>query len=114
MTESEKPISKEMFYSSYKNMADNISLLRDEFQKHADKMDFRFDKIEETGSKTLEQALKTNGRVNKHDWYFKLIWWFLGAFWTLILIFTPLIYRYITDKVQVIDSLSMKQGQIIN
>jgi len=28
---------------------------------------------------TLSQALKTNGRVNKHDWYFKAAWWALGS-----------------------------------
>lgn len=25
------------------------------------------------------QTLKTNGRVNKHDWYFKAMWWVLGT-----------------------------------
>ena len=34
-------------------------------------------------NKIYEQTLKTNGRVNKHDWYFKLMWWVLGVFGTI-------------------------------
>ena len=28
--------------------------------------------------KIYTQTLKTNGRVNKHDWYFSIMWWGLG------------------------------------
>lgn len=34
--------------------------------------------LESTLNKTYEQTLKTNGRVNKHDWYFQILWWGLG------------------------------------
>lgn len=52
--------------------------------------------IEETGKATLEQAKKTNGRVNNHSWQLKIIYAIfaaVGAFlwWLLQLVLT----RYI-------------------
>jgi len=48
-----------------------------------------------------EQTLKTNGRVNKHDWYFKAMWWALGAIWTVTLIGIPLLYNLFTWSLDV-------------
>lgn len=114
MTESEKPISKEMFYESYKNMSKNIGEIKDDFKEAINKIDKHMEDLKITGNQTLEQARKTNGRVNKHDWYFKLIWWSLGAFWTLTLIFAPIVYRYITNKLRIINNIALQQNQIIN
>jgi hypothetical protein len=36
--------------------------------------------IKELLTKTYEQTLKTNGRVNKHEWYFTTIWWVISTF----------------------------------
>lgn len=52
-------------------------------------------------SLTKEQAIKTNGRVNKHDWYFKAMWWALGAAWTVILIGVPLLYKLLNWSIDV-------------
>ncbi len=49
--------------------------------------------VQETGSATLLQARTTNGRVNKHDWYFKAMWWALGAAWIVLLVGLPLLYQ---------------------
>lgn len=59
------------------------------FKDMKEKMEIMHDDIKET----KVQAQKTNGRVNRHDWYFKAIWWALGAAWTLILIGIPLLYN---------------------
>jgi len=48
-----------------------------------------------------EQTVKTNGRVNKHDWYFKAMWWALGAIWTVTLIGIPLLYNLFTWSLDV-------------
>lgn len=39
------------------------------------------------------QTTKTNGRVNKHDWYVKVFMWAMGALWTVLLIGVPLLYK---------------------
>ncbi len=48
-----------------------------------------------------EQTIKTNGRVNKHDWYFKAMWWALGTIWTVTLIGIPLLYNLFTWSLDV-------------
>lgn len=73
-----------------KIMLDNISQRSEE--KHNEFLE-SLKSIKDIGNKTLEQAQRTNGRVNRHDWYFKVIWWTLGAAWTLILVGVPLLWK---------------------
>lgn len=58
----------------------------DEDKENHIKMDAKLDKI-------LEQTIKTNGRVNKHDWYFKASWWLMGTLTTIMFIGIPLLYK---------------------
>lgn len=61
-------------------------------EKHADIL-IILNEVKSTGNMTLTQAQKTNGRVSRHDLYFKIMWWALGAIWTLIIIGIPLLYN---------------------
>lgn len=56
------------------------------------------------------QTLKTNGRVNKHDWYFTILWWAVGVIGTLILISAGSIIRFINH----ITALDQKVTDINN
>lgn len=72
----------------------------------------------ETQDRTLgeirDQTIKTNGRVNRHDWYFKALWWSLGAMWTALLIGVPILYKIVSSdlnyKIQtaVVDAVDKK------
>jgi len=69
-----------------------LDMKEDSKTRHADykeiqlKMDAKLDKI-------LEQTLKTNGRVNKHDFFFKIMWWSLGFVASILVIGIPLLYK---------------------
>lgn len=53
-------------------------------------------KQDEMLKKIYEQTLKTNGRVNKHDWYFSILWWGLGLLGSaLVFILAELTHKLI-------------------
>jgi len=46
--------------------------------------------------KIYAQTLKTNGRVNKHDWYFSIMWWGLGLIGSgIVFLLTEAIHKII-------------------
>lgn len=51
-----------------------------------DKQDFYLQEIK-------MQVTKTNGRVNKLEWWKSAFVWALGAMWTMTLIVVPLLYK---------------------
>lgn len=59
------------------------------------------EEIRTDGKETLKQAQRTNGRVNRHDWYFKAVWWALGAAWSLLLLGVPLLWRLLSAQIDV-------------
>lgn len=65
-------------------------------EKHRDIMEslreIKFDVKE-----TMNQAKATNGRVNRHDMYFKIFWWSLGALGS----FTLFSFPYLRQIVQI-------------
>lgn len=52
-----------------------------------DKQDIQLNRIE-------AQTIKTNGRVTKHDWYFKIMWWMLGIIGAVLLTMLPFLWAY--------------------
>ena len=56
-----------------------------------------------------EQTLKTNGRVNKHDWYFKAMWWALGGLCSLSFIIIPLLWRSLKLQIEIISNTSAQK-----
>jgi hypothetical protein len=48
------------------------------------------------GKETKAQVYKTNGRVNKHDWYFKALWWGLGILGTILLLTAGKIITFVS------------------
>lgn len=57
----------------------------------------RMEKQDKNLETIKEQTIKTNGRVNKHDWNFKALWWGLGALWTLLLLGVPITYKIVIN-----------------
>ncbi len=55
------------------------------------------------------QALKTNGRVNKHDWYFTALWWALGLVGALILYTAPSVISFVAH----INELDAKVSALV-
>jgi hypothetical protein len=60
----------------------------------------KLDDISSDTKEIKEQTTKTNGRVNKHDMYFKFAWWVLGALWALILIATPVMLHVVKNSIK--------------
>lgn len=89
----DEPTNREL-----KIMLDNEKQRNDD--KHKEILDI-LAKVSATINETLVQAQKTNGRVNKHEWYFKAIWWALGAAWVVLLIGIPLLYQLLTYSIQI-------------
>lgn len=56
------------------------------------------------------QVLKTNGRVNKHDWYFTAMWWALGLVGAFILYTVPTVIKFINN----INRMNQQLTQIQN
>lgn len=54
------------------------------------------------GKETKAQVYKTNGRVNKHDWYFKALWWGLGIVGTILMLSGWRIIQFI-DHINKLD-----------
>src|SRR5574343_330501 len=79
-------------------MLENLSKRSDE--RH-DETKSILSEMKETSSQTLKQAQATNGRVNKHDWYFKIAWWGLGAISSVLLIGVPIAYNLLTYYIDV-------------
>lgn len=77
-------------------------------------MNEKIESVHEDVKLTKEQTIKTNGRVNKHDWYFKVIWWALGSAWTLVLIGVPLAYRLFSYTLDLKIQGGIKQALIDN
>lgn len=76
--------------SELKIMLDNLIDKSD--QRHLDYKETHNTMIK-TLKEILEQAQKTNGRVNRLEWWKMAFVGALGAVWTLILIVLPLLYK---------------------
>lgn len=61
-----------------------------EIDRMFDDVHEKLDKLLEGSEKIQEQTTKTNGRVNRHDVWFKVAWWILGAIVTIISLIVPL------------------------
>lgn len=60
----------------------------------------KLDDISSDIKEIKEQTTKTNGRVNKHDMYFKFAWWVLGALWAVILVATPIMLKIVKQQIE--------------
>lgn len=54
------------------------------------------------GKETKVQVYKTNGRVTKHDWYFRALWWALGICGTILVLIVPSIIKFI-NHITILD-----------
>lgn len=69
---------------------------RESLKDSLKKQDEVLKNLESTLNKTYEQTLKTNGRVNKHDWYFSILWWGLGLIGSgIVFLLTEAIHKII-------------------
>lgn len=62
------------------------------------------------GKETKIQVYKTNGRVNKHEWYFKALWWAFGICGTILLLIASKVITFINH----ITVLDQEISQITN
>ena len=74
----------------------------------------RLDKQDTVLVAIKEQTTRTNGRVNKLEWWRGAFIWALGAMWTLLLIVIPLLYKafykdlYYKIKTAVVEAVDNK------
>lgn len=87
-------------------MIENLDTRSDE--RHAEILTV-LGELKKDGKATLEQAQKTNGRVNKHDFIFKLMWGAVGALISALVIGAPLAWSAL--KLQ-IDLISKKNADM--
>lgn len=71
-----------------------------------------FEKLQVISEKTLDQATKTNGRVNKHDWTFKVIWIGLSGLWVVLLIGVPFLWKVFTLWIEQRDLIKQQQFEV--
>lgn len=66
-------------------------------------------KQNESLSRIETQVLKTNGRVNKHDWYFTACWWALGLVGVLMAYTAPVVIKFVNN----INKMNQQLTQLV-
>lgn len=91
---------------SEKSEQTRIALLEQSMDNFAQKMEENHKEIREVLNEikndvhtTKEQALETNGRVNKLEWWKSTLIWGLGMLWGALVIIGPLMFRFIQDQI---------------
>lgn len=57
------------------------------------------------------QTLKTNGRVNKHDWYFTSLWWAIGLIGAFIAYTAPTVVKFVSTINRMNHQLTQLQNE---
>lgn len=70
----------------------------------------RLDKQDTALTRIEAQTTKTNGRVNKLEWWQNTVVWALGVLWSALIIVTPLIIKYIKSELTIDSKTQIDQS----
>lgn len=73
----------------------------------------RMDNQDSALGKIFEQTSKTNGRVNRLEWWRGVVIWGIGALWAILVVLVPVIWSYIKIEIKAdsIDAVTAALNQ---
>lgn len=96
----EDPYSKREIDTIMQAIHEKLDIMSADIKEIKEDMSADIKEIKEDGKETKEQAYKTNGRVNKHDVYFRVAWWILGVLWAALVAATPVMINIVKKEIK--------------